>query len=235
MQGLSLAVIKYPGSSGVEEIIRTYHKVFEDKQNCKLQIIEYSQDSFESPTLLIIPGGSSFGDYLRPGALAKACKISAAIKKHASQNGLILGIGNGFQILCELGLLPGRFLINPSQVYSQQNIYLSSCTKESRLNSFLEPHSTISSQLVGLYGQYYISGRELLDLEDGEQILFRYCDVDGDVDDLLVANRSVSSIAGIQNKSKNIIGIFPRIDRSTAMGDRETLLGKALFELCTSN
>ena len=171
----------------------------------------------QNTSLVVIPGGFSYGDYLRSGALAKFAPIMGAVKEFASNGGNVLGICNGFQILTEAGLLSGALKRNDNlhfiskyhhlKVINNDNIFLEKLNKDDIVNIPVAHHD----------GNYFIDEKGLEELEQNGQILLRYCDKDGENK---VLNGSVAQIAGICNKEKNVFGLMPHPERAI-----ETLLG----------
>ena len=174
--------------------------------------MKYKEREIPTDTdLVVIPGGFSYGDYLRSGAIARFANVMESVKEFASKGGKVLGICNGFQILLEAGLLPGAMKRNDTlhfiskfhtlKVINNDNTFLSLTKKDEVLNIPVAHHD----------GNYYIDEKGLKELEDNNQILLKYCDKDGN---LVNMNGSVSNIAGICNKEKNVFGLMPHPERA---------------------
>ena len=167
--------------------------------------------------MVVVPGGFSYGDYLRSGAIARFSPVMKALSEYADKGGKVLGICNGFQILTEAGLLPGALKRNNNlhfiskhqtlRVENNDNAFLNQCQKGEVLNI----------PIAHADGNYYIDDEGLADLEANNQVLLRYCDAEGN---RVVVNGSVTSIAGVCNREKNVFGLMPHPERAL-----ETILG----------
>jgi phosphoribosylformylglycinamidine synthase subunit PurQ / glutaminase len=167
---------------------------------------------FNTGDCIILPGGFSYGDYLRCGAIARFSPMMQSVIEFAGKGGIVLGVCNGFQILCESHLLPGVLLRNANQQFVGKNIYLHD-----------EHHDTKSLKLPVAHGEgRYFADEALLDeLEENDQILYRYCDEYGNVNAAANPNGSLRNIAGISNKRRNVFGMMPHPERacSEALGN----------------
>ena len=167
---------------------------------------------FYTGDCIILPGGFSYGDYLRCGAIARFSPMMQSVIEFAGKGGIVLGVCNGFQILCESHLLPGVLLRNANQQFVGKNIYLHD-----------EHHDAKSLKLPVAHGEgRYFADEALLDeLEENDQILYRYCDEYGNVNDAANPNGSLRNIAGISNKRRNVFGMMPHPERacSEALGN----------------
>lgn len=210
---MNVTVLQFPGTNCEYDTQYAFEKL-----GCDVTIVWHKDTKLpENTDLLVIPGGFSYGDYLRSGAIARFANIMESVQEYASKGGKVLGICNGFQILLEAGLLPGAMKRNDNlhfiskyknlKVVNNDNIFLSRLKKDEVLNIPVAHHD----------GNYYICDEGLKDLEDNGQIILRYCDENGTEDNL---NGSVSHIAGISNKEKNIFGLMPHPERAM-----EELLG----------
>ncbi|MEN3026699.1 MAG: phosphoribosylformylglycinamidine synthase subunit PurQ [Chlorobiota bacterium] len=169
---------------------------------------------------VILPGGFSYGDYLRSGAIARFSPIMRAVVRFAHAGGVVLGICNGFQILCEAGLLPGAFLRNRTLRFVCRSVYVRVERSDTPFTNALASGSVLRLPIAHGEGNYYIDPRGLRELEDHGQILFRYCSADGAVTDDANPNGSVGNIAGIVNREGNVLGMMPHPERAC-----EALLG----------
>ena len=200
-----VVVVEFPGSSAIE-VRDAYKKVL----NISVEIVWHDAEILPTCELLVIPGGSSFCDYLRPGALAKTSPISTAIRRYA-RSGKMLGIGNGFQIMCELGILPGAFLPNSEGKFFNREVFVAS--QESNLKTGVVFSKVGSFPLACQNGCFYMDRRNLSELELTKQIPFCYSDKDGDI--LKVApTGSAGSIAGITNSSGTALGVMFHPERA---------------------
>jgi phosphoribosylformylglycinamidine synthase len=168
--------------------------------------------------LVVLPGGFSYGDYLRTGAMAAISPIMSAVKEYASRGGRVFGICNGFQILCESGLLPGALLQNENQQFICKNVYIK--TDNSKALQIPIAHGE---------GRYFADDATLKHLENNKQILFRYCDEHGNVGGEGNPNGSTHDIAGICNDKRNVVGMMPHPERATS-SVLSNIDGKEVFE-----
>ena len=210
---MKISVLQFPGTNCEYDTKYAFEQL-----GCDVEIIWHKDKNIPSDTdLLVIPGGFSYGDYLRSGAIARFANIMDSVQEYAAKGGKVLGICNGFQILLEAGLLPGAMKRNDSlhfiskyhtiKVVDNDNSFLSLLKKDQVLNIPVAHHDV----------NYYIDSHGLKELEENGQILLKYCDKDGN---LVNMNGSVSNIAGICNKEKNIFGLMPHPERAI-----EELLG----------
>ena len=175
-----------------------------------------------SVDFIVIPGGYSYGDYLRSGALARFSPIMEAVKSYAESGGKILGICNGFQVLCESGLLPGALRINTPKRFVCKNIHLLPEVKPSLPTANLNPSRPLQIPIAHGEGSYFADQDTLSALRVHGQILFRYCDVDGKVCDLANPNGSVDNIAGIASKNFCVVGMMPHPERACDVNQGNT-------------
>jgi phosphoribosylformylglycinamidine synthase subunit PurQ / glutaminase len=181
---------------------------------------------YGSRDLIVLPGGFSYGDYLRTGAIARFSPIMEAVVQFAQGGGLVLGICNGFQILCEAGLLPGALLRNNNMKYTCKNIYLNTQTKDSLLTSQIKPNTVLQIPVAHGDGRYYADAPTIEKLKKGNQILFKYCDAKGQIIDAANPNGSVDNIAGVCNDTRNVYGMMPHPERAaeTDLGNTDGMI-----------
>lgn len=211
---MKFGVVVFPGSNCDRDMVH----VLRDVMGAEVKEIfhkETSLDGFSKRDCIIIPGGFSYGDYLRTGAIARFSPIMTAVIEFANNGGRVFGICNGFQILCEAGLLPGALLRNTNMKYNCRNVYLKTQTKESELTRFLNPAQTLKIPIAHGEGRYYCDAETLKSLKKNDQILFKYCDADGNVTDESNPNGSVENIAGICNEGRNVFGMMPHPERAS--------------------
>ena len=196
-----------------QEVVELWHKDT-DTQNCEL---------------IVLPGGFSYGDYLRSGAIARFSPIMDAVINHAIKGGLLLGICNGFQILCESGLLPGALLHNNNQKFICKNVYLTPSSKTAGLTKDLTQGKAYKIPIAHGEGRYFADDDTIQSLFDKDQVLFQYCNQDGIINDDVNPNGSVQNIAGVTNAAKNVMGMMPHPERAVdeLLGNQD---GVALFE-----
>ena len=176
--------------------------------------------SFTTNDCIVLPGGFSYGDYLRCGAIAKFSPMMQQVIQHANNGGKVLGVCNGFQILCESGLLPGALLANANQQFICKNVYVKNTYSEEALQI----------PIAHGEGRYYADDATLQQLTANNQILFTYCNKVGEVTNEANPNGSTLHIAGISNAAGNVIGMMPHPERacSTLLGNND---GKAVFKI----
>ena len=183
---------------------------------------------------VILPGGFSYGDYLRCGAIARFSPIMQAIVAFAHNGGFVFGICNGFQILCEAHLLPGALLRNVNQKFICKNVFLKTMTTDSALTTDLDAEKVLKIPIAHAEGRYYADAETLSALAENDQILFTYCDENGEDTEGSNPNGTTLNIAGICNAQRNVFGMMPHPERAS-----EDILGNAdgrlLFESLIRN
>lgn len=214
---MKFGVVVFPGSNCDRDIHDAL--VHDLKQECKM--LWHKEDDlsmFTTDDCIVLPGGFSYGDYLRTGAIARFSPIMKSVIEFAQQGGKVLGICNGFQILCESHLLPGVLLRNQNQQFICRNVFI----KDAAEHIYKIP-------VAHGEGRYHADEQTLNELEANGQVLFRYCDEGGNITADANWNGSVRNIAGIRNKEGNVIGMMPHPERacSTALGNTD---GRAIFE-----
>jgi len=178
-------------------------------------LIEHHKETLPDVDVLILPGGFSYGDYLRAGAIARTAPIMKAVIAFARGGGKVLGICNGFQILTESGLLPGALLRNKSRKFICKLVNINTQNNKTFFTSLYHQGETISMPIAHGEGNYYIDDQGLSSLEKNNQIVFRYCDATGSFSEGANPNGSLSNIAGICNKDGNILGMMPHPERAS--------------------
>lgn len=182
-----------------QEVVRLWHKD-KDLQNCDF---------------IMLPGGFSYGDYLRSGAIARFSPIMDLVVDHAEKGGYLMGICNGFQILCEAQLLPGALLHNTNQQFICRNTYIKSVTDQAFPVAGFPLGKVLNIPIAHGEGRYYIDQKGLKELQGNDQILFKYCDRNGNITPDSNPNGSLESIAGICNKKRNVFGMMPHPERAS--------------------
>lgn len=171
---------------------------------------------------VILPGGFSYGDYLRCGAIARFSPIMQAVVEFANNGGFVFGICNGFQILCEAHLLPGALLRNANQKFICKNVFLATITTDSALTADLNKSQALKIPIAHAEGRYYADEATLASLVENDQILFKYCGENGDYTEGANPNGTTLDIAGICNAQRNVFGMMPHPERAS-----EDILGNA--------
>ena len=181
---------------------------------------------------VVLPGGFSYGDYLRCGALARFSPMMESVIEHANRGGKVLGVCNGFQILCEAGLLPGALLMNQQQQFVCKNVYISSNNSVAAISKDVQ-NRALKIPIAHGEGRYFADARTLEELEANQQVIFRYCNETGDVGQTN-PNGTINHIAGVCNASRNVFGMMPHPERacSPILGNTD---GRAIFESLIKN
>ena len=210
---MNVAVLQFPGTNCEYDTRYAFEKL-----GANVEIIWHKDTKLpENIDLVVIPGGFSYGDYLRSGAIARFANIMESVKEFAANGGKVLGICNGFQILLEAGLLPGAMKRNSSLHFISKFNHLKVINNENKFLNKLEIGDVVNIPIAHHDGNYFIDAEGLKELEANGQILLKYCDEKGN---LLDVNGSVSNIAGICNIEKNVYGLMPHPERAI-----EALLG----------
>ncbi|MEM6378928.1 MAG: phosphoribosylformylglycinamidine synthase I [Bacteroidota bacterium] len=225
---MKFGVVSFPGTTAAKQLAHTLRKVL------RQDVVELWHETaqlgdFNTSDCIILPGGSSYADYLRPGALAKLSPMMTHLANFAQQGGYVFGIGNGFQILCEAGLLPGAFLPNENGRFLCKNVYLKTITSNSPITAAISPDEVLQIPIAHQFGGYYISQTALQILQQNDQILFKYSSALGDFSDQYNPNGSVDHIAGICNADRNVFALMPHPEKAVrAMVHNED--GRIIFE-----
>ena len=210
---MKISVLQFPGTNCEYDTKYAFEQL-----GCEVEIIWHKEKNIPEDTdLLVIPGGFSYGDYLRSGAIARFATIMDSVQAYAAKGGKVLGICNGFQILLEAGLLPGAMKRNDSLHFISKFHTLKVVDNDNAFLSLLKKDEVLNIPVAHHDGNYYIDAAGLKELEENGQILLKYCDENGS---LVNMNGSVSNIAGICNKEKNVFGLMPHPERAI-----EELLG----------
>jgi phosphoribosylformylglycinamidine synthase len=176
-----------------------------------------------------LPGGFSYGDYLRSGAIAKLSPIMSEVMNHADKGGYVMGICNGFQILTESGLLPGALLHNNTQKFICKNVYLKPATSNTAITKGLDLEKAYKIPIAHGEGRFYAPEETMKSILDNDQVLFKYADAEGNVSDETNPNGSLLNIAGICNAKRNVFGMMPHPERA-ADANLANEDGKRFFE-----
>jgi phosphoribosylformylglycinamidine synthase len=189
----------------------------------------HKDESLQGADVVILPGGFAHGDYLRTGAIARFSPIMKHVARFAAAGGPVLGICNGFQVLLEAGLLPGAMLRNRSLRYQCEHVHVRVEQTDTPFTSACLPGQVLRIPIAHGEGNYYAEPDVLQRLEQNRQVVFRYTDADGHVDDAANPNGSVNNIAGLCNESRNVVGLMPHPERACelAVGSAD---GLVMFE-----
>ncbi|MDQ3192832.1 MAG: phosphoribosylformylglycinamidine synthase subunit PurQ [Bacteroidota bacterium] len=218
-------VVTFPGSNCDEDMIY----VLSEKMGQKVEHLWHKDSDLKGCDFIVLPGGFSYGDYLRSGAIARFSPIMNAVIDHANKGGNVLGICNGFQILCEAGLVPGALLHNEHQKFNCKNVFIKAQNNDSILTAKIDLDAALKIPVAHGEGLYFADEKTLKQLNENGQVLFRYCDKDGNLTKEANPNGSVENIAGVCNAAKNVFGMMPHPERA-ADEELNNIDGKIVFE-----
>ena len=222
---MKFGVVIFPGSNCDEDIIYILEKI----TGHQVVRLWHKDHDLQGCDFIVLPGGFSFGDYLRSGAIARFSPIMQEVIQFAAKGGYVWGICNGFQIAAEAGLLPGALLHNANRKFNCSNIYIVPQTNNSMLTSTIDRQRALKIPIAHGEGNYFAEADVLKSLNDNDQILFRYSDEFGNIVADANPNGSVENIAGVCNAGRNVFGIMPHPERAA-----DSLLanqdGLAIFE-----
>jgi phosphoribosylformylglycinamidine synthase subunit PurQ / glutaminase len=204
------AVITFPGSNGEHDALMAV----EMGLGMPVEAVWYKETSLDRFDALLLPGGFSYGDYLRPGAIARFAPVMKAVEDFAASGGPVLGICNGFQILTEAGLLPGALLRNEQLQFRCSWLHVRTESTRTLWTSQLESGQVLHLPIAHGDGRYFAEPELLQRLSDNDQIVFRYSTPDGERDPGVNPNGSVDDIAGVSNEAGNVVGLMPHPERA---------------------
>jgi len=222
---MKFGVVVFPGSNCDEDMVYVLQTIM-GQETVKLW---HKNTDLEGCTHIILPGGFSYGDYLRSGAIARFSPIMEKVIAHANAGGFVFGVCNGFQILCEAGLLPGALLHNNSRKFICKNVFIKAQNNSTILTSKVPTNKALKIPIAHGEGKYFADEATLKKLNSNGQILFRYCDENGNVNEAGNPNGALENIAGVCNEGKNVFGMMPHPERAAdkELGNED---GKFLFE-----
>ena len=214
---MKFGVVVFPGSNCDRDMIDAL------QNDLKQEVIPlWHKDKdismFTTDDCIVLPGGFSYGDYLRCGAIARFSPMMQSVIEFANRGGKVLGVCNGFQILCESGLLPGVLLRNANQMFICKNVFIKNGDE-----------GALKIPIAHGEGRYYASDEVLQQLEDNNQVIYRYCSEDGDINEESNPNGTVLNIAGICNEGKNVFGMMPHPERACSQS-LHNIDGKIVFK-----
>ncbi|MDD4152733.1 MAG: phosphoribosylformylglycinamidine synthase subunit PurQ [bacterium] len=207
---MKFGVVIFPGSNCDCDCRRVVEQVMEQP----VDLIWHEADSVDGYDCIILPGGFSYGNYLRAGAIASHSPVMGAVKKAAADGKLVMGICNGFQVLAEAGLLPGVLQRNKNLRFICKFLHLKVEHNKSAFTNACSPGQVLRIPIAHDEGNYYVDPKVLAEMEEKGQILFRYCDAGGTVSAEANPNGSLGNIAGICNRKGNVMGMMPYPERS---------------------
>src|SRR3954464_3488844 len=201
---MNFAVLQFPGSNCDQDCVH----VLKDVLGHSARLLWHKETSLGDSDAVIIPGGFSYGDYLRTGAIARFNPIMQAVQTFAANAGLVLGVCNGFQILCEAGMLPGALIRNRSLQFRCENVFLQTQTRNSPYTNAI-PDKLIRIPIAHGEGCYFADPDTLARLKANDQVLWRYVNADAKPTEVANPNGSIDNIAGICNEARNVAGLMP--------------------------
>lgn len=222
---MKFGVVTFPGSNCDQDMIY----VLESLLGQHVERLWHKEHDIKGCDFIVVPGGFSYGDYLRSGAIARFSPIMEEIVAHANRGGYVFGVCNGFQILCESKLLPGTLQHNISQKFICENIYLKTETTNTLLTRNIDLNEVLKIPIAHGEGNYYGTSDLIASLNDNDQVMFRYCDASGNVNSESNPNGSIENIAGICNKNRNVFGMMPHPERA-ADPELGNIDGRKIFE-----
>jgi phosphoribosylformylglycinamidine synthase I len=211
---MKFGVVIFPGSNCDQDMIYVLRNLLQQ------EVVElwHKDHSLQNVDFVILPGGFSYGDYLRSGAIARFSPIMHEVMEFADKGGFVFGVCNGFQILCEAGLAPGALLRNTELKFSCKNVFIKAESNDTLLTSAIPRNKALKIPIAHGEGNYYADAATLKKMNAEGQILFRYCDENGQISPESNPNGSLENIAGVCNAKKNVFGMMPHPERAS---DRE--------------
>ncbi len=227
---MKFGVVTFPGSNCDEDMVY----VLEDVMNQSVERLWHKDTDLKGADFIVLPGGFSYGDYLRSGAIAKLSPIMGSVIEHAKKGGYVLGICNGFQVLTETGLLEGALLHNDSQKFICKNIELKASNTGSVITKDLSLDKTYTIPIAHGEGRFFAADDTIKKIEDNNQVLFQYAEENGVISKEVNPNGSINNIAGIRNVKGNVLGMMPHPERAAdvTLGNTD---GLALLESMLKN
>jgi phosphoribosylformylglycinamidine synthase len=222
---MKFGVVVFPGSNCDEDMVYVLQTIL------KQDVVKlwHKNTDLEGCTHIILPGGFSYGDYLRSGAIARFSPIMTSVIKHAEKGGFVFGVCNGFQVLCEAGLLPGALLHNNTRKFICKNVFIKAENNTTAVTNSVPKSKALKIPIAHGEGKYFADTETLKKLNTNGQILFRYCDENGNITEESNPNGAAENIAGVCNATKNVFGMMPHPERA-ADAELNNEDGKFLFE-----
>ncbi|WP_036481809.1 phosphoribosylformylglycinamidine synthase subunit PurQ [Myxosarcina sp. GI1] len=218
---MKFGIIVFPGSNCDRDVAT----VTQGLLDLPTRMVWHQERDIEDLDVVVVPGGFSYGDYLRCGAIAQFSPVMSSVVEHAKQNKYVIGICNGFQVLTEVGLLPGALIRNRDLHFICDRVPIRVERQNTPWTRNYEPHQVITLPIAHGEGRYYADKNTIQELEDSERVLFRYCSPSGEIDAEGNCNGSLNNIAGIINERGNVLGMMPHPERASdiALGDTDGL------------
>ena len=222
---MKFGVVSFPGSNCDQDMIYVLESIM-DQEIARLW---HKDHDLQGCDFVVLPGGFSYGDYLRSGAIARFSPIMTEVIEFANKGGYVFGVCNGFQILCESGLVEGTLQHNNNQKFVCKNVHLRTETSDSLVTRSIDKGAVLNVPIAHGEGKFFAPSDVLKGIEDNDQVLFRYCDENGQITDDANPNGSINNIAGICNSNRNVFGMMPHPERA-ADPNLKNEDGKKLFE-----
>lgn len=222
---MKFAVIQFPGSNSDQDCVHTVRLC-----GHQAELRWHKDASLGAVDAVLVPGGFSYGDYLRTGAIARFSPIMQAVQKFAADGGLVLGICNGFQILCEAGLLPGALIRNRSLQFRCEPVFLKTATRDSAFTCRIPEGKLLQVPVAHGEGCYFADAATLASLKANNQILWQYANARGELTEDANPNGSLENIAGICNDRRNVAGLMPHPERASEKLMGGLADGKLIFD-----
>ncbi|MBO8131574.1 MAG: phosphoribosylformylglycinamidine synthase I [Candidatus Marinimicrobia bacterium] len=227
---MKVGIVVFPGSNCDYDSYYVFRKILKVQTN----LIWHKESDLRGYDAIILPGGFSYGDYLRAGAIARFSPVMQEVMRLAKRGNPIMGICNGFQILLEAGLLPGALIPNNGMRFRCEEVYIRVSNKDTIFTRNLKDGQVLKMPIAHYSGNYFADDNTVKELQDNGRIVFQYCDSDGNVTDLANPNGSILNIAGILNKEGNVLGMMPHPERASekilgsddGLGIFKSLIGK---------
>lgn len=210
MRKVRFNVLSFPGSN-CDHDSYWIPKIRENE----VDFVWHKESQLKQPDVVIVPGGFSYGDYLRCGAIAKFSPIMNEVVKFANNGGLVIGICNGFQILTECSLLPGALMMNKHLHFICKHQHISVQSTNTPFTNQYQLNEVLDIPIAHKEGNYFIDQEGLKSLQDNDQIIFRYCSEHGEISEEFNPNGAIDHIAGIVNKNRNVLGMMPHPERAS--------------------
>ncbi len=222
---MKFGVVIFPGSNCDQDMIYVLQTIMKQK----VEVLWHKDRDLKNCDMIVLPGGFSYGDYLRSGAIARFSPIMESVIAFAAKGGYVFGVCNGFQILCEANLVPGALLANIPKKFIGKNVYVKSQSSSAIISSSINKTQVLKIPIAHGEGRFYTDSDTLKSLYDNDQILFKYCDEKGNINAASNPNGALDNIAGVCNKQKNVFGMMPHPERAS---DSELFNtdGKLIFE-----
>jgi phosphoribosylformylglycinamidine synthase subunit PurQ / glutaminase len=222
---MNFAILQFPASNCDQDALHVLKNVLGQSA----RFVWHKENTLAGIDAVVIPGGFSYGDYLRTGAIARFSPIMDAVRTFAANGGPVLGICNGFQILCEAGLLPGALIRNRSLQFRCEHVFLKTCMSDSPFTHKVPPGKILRVPIAHGEGCYFADETTLAKLKSNGQILWQYTDAKGDLTETANPNGSLWNIAGIGNEAGNVAGLMPHPERASeaVLGSED---GRLIFE-----